>query len=359
MRLYTSSSKSYWHRQKWLLLFLSALITVTLLLVVVEILLQTSGWKPSLSDSQRLWAYNRKKASEHGSKAIVFIGASRIQLGIDLKVVTEMTHKIPLQLAIERTSFMPVLENLAEDQNFLGTVVVSPVNMGIGKNYSKSSKSYTWVREYERQLVHSAAPFEKFDFLFCNFLNRNLASRMYGARPYTVISRNIFSSYNGGYIYTSSNRSRSADYRGAPDSRKFYESRLVKHLGGRIPRDVSTYEQFMSWIKEEIAQIRVEDNAPFKENLFYLLEVINTIESRGGKVLFIRFPTDKLIWEIDKKRYPRSNFWNLLTKAHPESFHFEDYPTLSTFDLPDGSHLDMRDKEAFTRELITIIASHL
>ena len=60
-----------------------------------------------------------------------------------------------------------------------------------GNNYSKNSKSLMWVREYERRLVHPLAPFEKFDFVFCNFLNQNLASRMYGARPYTVISKDI------------------------------------------------------------------------------------------------------------------------------------------------------------------------
>ena len=359
MHSYISSSKSDGHRQKWLILFISALSTVFLLIGAVELLLQGNGWKPSLSDSQQLWAYYRRKASEYGNEAIVFIGASRIQLGIDIKVAGEMTNRIPFQLAIERTSFVPVLENLAEDNNFTGTVIISPVNMSIGNNYSQSSKSLMWVREYEEQLVHSVAPYEHFDYLFRNFLNRNMASRMYGARPVTVISKNLFSTYNGGYIYTSSNRSRSADYRGDPNSRKFYVSRLIKYFGESIPPNVSTYEQLISWIKVEIAQTDAEDNATFMETLDYLLAVISKIESRGGKVLFIRFPTDKLIWEIDKKRKPRSHFWDFLAEAHPESFHFADYPALSKFDLPDGSHLDMRDKEAFTRELMTIIASEL
>ncbi|MFV2057737.1 MAG: hypothetical protein ACC707_14820, partial [Thiohalomonadales bacterium] len=83
--------------------------------------------------------------------------------------------------------------------------------------------------------------------------------------------------------------------------------------------------------------------------------LVKRIEARGTSVFFVRFPTDKLIWEIDRARYPRNNFWNKIAQRHPRSIHFRDYPSLSKFSLPDGSHLDVGDKKAFTLALLAII----
>ena len=42
------------------------------------------------------------------------------------------------------------------------------------------------------------------------------------------------------------------------------------------------------------------------------------------------------------------------SSSHP-AIHFEDYPGLSGYDCPDGSHLDVRDARKFTRALVRIL----
>ena len=79
------------------------------------------------------------------------------------------------------------------------------------------------------------------------------------------------------------------------------------------------------------------------------------IEQRGGKIIFVRFPTSGKIRACDEENFPRLRFWNQLT-ADLHAIHFEDVPTLRTFTCPDGSHLDERDKPAFTRALATELA---
>lgn len=45
-----------------------------------------------------------------------------------------------------------------------------------------------------------------------------------------------------------------------------------------------------------------------------LMGYVKKIEDRGGKVIFVRLPWDKLIWKMDEKRFPREKFWNELEK---------------------------------------------
>ncbi len=39
--------------------------------------------------------------------------------------------------------------------------------------------------------------------------------------------------------------------------------------------------------------------------------------------------------------------------------YFADYPELSNFNLPDTSHLDMREKPVFTKRLLEKMSNHL
>ena len=320
-----------------------------------EILLRNNGWQPSISDSQQLWAQQRSKASKAGNKAIVFLGASRIQLGIDLDVVQKITNLRPFQLAIEGNPFMPVLENLANDPAFTGTIVISPNNMDFNKNYLKTTKSAQWTRKYQDQKNTPRPIYKQFDSLLSSWFNDHMSSRMHGARPFTVLNNYLPRKYTGGYIFTDINRSRSGDYRAIPDQSMFYASRLQKHFGPPLTEKYASLDQFFALYEVKIADILPLDNTLLKNSLKHLLITIQSIKNRGGKVIFVRFPTDKLIWEIDTKKRPRTQFWDILAKHHPACYHFSDYPSLMKYDLPDGSHIDLRDKTSFTKDLLTII----
>jgi len=85
------------------------------------------------------------------------------------------------------------------------------------------------------------------------------------------------------------------------------------------------------------------------------------IIKHGGSVIIIRFPTDKGHWQLDEQYYPKKQYWDLIAN-NPQltAVHFNDVPGLNQFDLPDSSHLNQKDSQAFTRiSLDYIIDKHL
>jgi hypothetical protein len=85
--------------------------------------------------------------------------------------------------------------------------------------------------------------------------------------------------------------------------------------------------------------------------------LVESIQKRGGKVIFARFPTSGEHRVLDERYYPRREYWDRFAARTPAlAIHFDDVPALSRFELPDTSHLDSRDTPAFTEALIEELA---
>lgn len=95
------------------------------------------------------------------------------------------------------------------------------------------------------------------------------------------------------------------------------------------------------------------------DNIRILRAIVSKLAARGARVVFVRFPTSGERWEIDEQMYPRSEYWDRMAREVGGAWiHFKDYPQLAMFELPDTSHIDMRDKDRFTENLINIIRSY-
>lgn len=83
---------------------------------------------------------------------------------------------------------------------------------------------------------------------------------------------------------------------------------------------------------------------------------VASIQSRGGKVLFVRMPSSGIILEIEKQAFPREKYWNrLLQETGAPGIHFEDYPELSKYACPEWSHLSPADAKTFTADFVRIM----
>ena len=83
---------------------------------------------------------------------------------------------------------------------------------------------------------------------------------------------------------------------------------------------------------------------------------VEKIKARNGQVVFLRLPTDDALWDIDEEFFSRKLYWDqFMTWLNTDSIHFKDVPGLDQFDLPDDSHMDQRDSDAFTRILFNYI----
>jgi hypothetical protein len=74
------------------------------------------------NDDENLWSYHRRRVQRE-NKSVVLIGSSRMQMGFDQNKFTELTGRKTIQLAVVGESPIPLLQNLAEDETFHGTII--------------------------------------------------------------------------------------------------------------------------------------------------------------------------------------------------------------------------------------------
>ena len=105
----------------------SAILMLCIVIGIIaswEFYLRSKGIRPSYNDDAPLWANQRARIYETSDKAVVFIGSSRIKYDLDIPTWEQLTGKHAIQLAMTGSNPRPVLENLANDNNFKGNLVI-------------------------------------------------------------------------------------------------------------------------------------------------------------------------------------------------------------------------------------------
>lgn len=276
-------------------------------------------------------------------------------MGLNLEVLRRLTGLEPVQLAIDGTPLLPVLEGLAHDPDILGTVLVDYYNPMLGPE-----EGHNRARVYENSSKRSAVTHSFPDYAWIeNYLSqhwrRMLRSYADGTRPLTALLIRIFGNDTPQYLVTLPDRSRLADYRrvAMPD---FYYRRVIRTLGEGVqlpPR--ATYEDLQRLLESRIQQLRPDDEtiSMSQQRLEYLESLVRMIRDRGGQVIFVVMPASGMVRDIERRRFPRSQFWDrLVAQTSARTVHFEDFPALRDFVCPDGSHLDYRDQVRFTTALV-------
>src|SRR5688572_2585068 len=106
----------------WRGLLLATLVLTAGATVAWEIRARSLGYAPGLNDTSDLWADQREAVKPD---SIVLIGDSRMLFDTDLDVLEQGLGQRPIQLALVGSCAYPVLENLANDESFRGTVIAS------------------------------------------------------------------------------------------------------------------------------------------------------------------------------------------------------------------------------------------
>ena|GEM_PF-3586665 len=88
------------------------------------------GVTPSYRNSNGQWAQQRRRINAGEGNKIVLIGSSRMLFDVQLPVWERMTGERPIQLAMEGTSAMPTLEDLAGDPDFTGRLLIDITPLG-------------------------------------------------------------------------------------------------------------------------------------------------------------------------------------------------------------------------------------
>src|SRR5687767_12379859 len=104
--------------QPWLRIGAFAALLFAALLGAYEWHWRAFGREPGYRNSDGAWMEQRRRIDHGEGDATVVIGSSRVLFDIQLPVWERVAGERPIQLALEGTSPMPILEDLADDPRF-------------------------------------------------------------------------------------------------------------------------------------------------------------------------------------------------------------------------------------------------
>jgi hypothetical protein len=328
--------------QPWIRIFLTTLVLFALMLAAWEWHWRAFGAQPTIANSDGLWATQRRRIDNGEGDATVLLGASRILFDVQLDVWERLAGKRPIQLALEGTSPLIFMEDLAADPKFTGHLLVGiapdlffsgyAYRGGVLTHYRKESPAQRVGQWLSMHFIEPFFAFDDPDFALATVLKRQAWPERPGNRWFV-------------------------------DVRKLRVSEVDRntHIWEKVENDATYRELARSiWLQEFAPS---DDDPPPEKMQLLLKEQIDrtakaaaTLRARGVQVLFVRPPTTGPYLEFENKVFPRDKTWDaLLAASGAPGIHFEDYPELQGLELPEWSHLTHADANRFTESLYRII----
>lgn len=338
---------------RWLAPGLVGLLIFLFAAMSLEFALAKRGFVPTILDTPTAWATERARASQLGPRALVLIGGSRIQLDLDLRVLGQATGLEPVQLAIDGSSFIPVLAELAEDDRIKGTILVDYYDEVVN-DLNRQDGAQANLSEWARHRSRSGVPdFSVAEASLDGLVRRHMRSYADGASPFTsLVSRVLDAHATQQYLIMLPDRERRADY-GKVDMPMFYYGRVLRNSGLPAPENAHSWPEFDTRVAAGIANLAPVALPNFDQNAKVIAGLVRRIEARGGHVTFVVMPMSGLVRATNERKFPRSLYWDRFVHiVRSPSLNFADVPDLAAFTCPDGSHLDMRSQASFTEALV-------
>lgn len=302
------------------------LVLVAILLCALEITLRVKGGRASVPLSKSRWAaqLERGLASED-HRTTLLLGASRIRSGFSSHTFKQRFPGTPVYfLATSGESPMATLTYLAEQTKFSGKLIVAlhesalqPKNFWNQEYYVEYfEKEWNWNHKINFAIgdyISSELVFRQENYSISNTLKHAIDGRKWPSVPYWRLH-----TING---------------------ESFYDFSLVDNGAQLKPATIKALSQ--------------SENPGWFANLSRIRHSVAALNGRGATVALVRFRTSGNRWNNDRLRWPRERYWNrLAAEVDAIALHFMDVANLRRFELPDQSHIDQRDKDAFTDALL-------
>jgi len=281
-----------------------------------------------LDNSEVSWT-NEKLRSNWAAAAIV--GDSRILFDTDIDQFEALTGVRPIQLAIHGTSALTLLEDVADNPEFKGVLIV-------GLADTMFFQPFDGYGEYVRHFSEFRSPYRVTSNEIDHFLQRRFA------------------------FLDSNYRLSVAAHRLDRDFRVGVEGPMddIWKL-----QEVGEHRQTWMWDRVEYdsawrARTRWAWKG-FKEKFPFTPEMIakgqararaavDKIRARGGEVVFVRPPSAPELRINEEAQVPKAKGWDvLLRNTHSVGVHIDDLPaSVQGLTLPEWSHLNRRCATVFT-----------
>jgi len=328
--------------QPWGRILVGAVLLLVLLVAGWEEYWRAYGVRPGIANTYGLWAIQRRRIDAGEGDATVLLGASRLYFDIQLPVWERLDGTRPIQLSFEGTSPLKAVGDLAADPEFTGRVLIAvePDLFFSGYEYRagairyarKESPSQRIGQWLSMNLIEPYLAFDDPDYA----LQTVLARQPWPARPGLHSSIRV---------------------------RKLAETEADRntHLWSKVDTDPE-YRALARriWLQEFVPSD--DDPSPAealkveKEQIEGMAKAVAQLRARGVKVLFVRMPSTGPYLQYENQNFPRARTWDaLLAATGAPGIHFEDYPEMQGYNLPEWSHMTRADGERFTAVLYRII----
>lgn len=318
---------------------------VALLLFAVAL----SGWElywrdygvaPSYRNSDGAWAMQRRRIDQGEGDATVIIGSSRVLFDIQLPVWERLAGERPIQLALEGTSPMFLLEDLADDTDFTGRLVVGVTPLLFFADFSRR---------------HAVLPY---------YRNESPAQRA-GQRLSMWLLEPWLAYYDPDFaLFTVLERQPWPERPGVPNEvavrrLSVADADRATRMWDKVERDPA-YRAMARDIWSRLLQRPppppAAAHALRDKQIARAVAAVGKLRARGVPVVFVRAPSAGQWLEMERKAFPRAATWDrLLAATGAPGIHFEDHPQLQGYELPEWSHLSASEAERFTEALLPLV----
>ena len=334
--------------QPWGLISVAALVLLVLLLAGWEAYWRDFGAVPGYYNDAAHWSAQRHRINRGEGGKTVLTGSSRVLFDVQLDVWESVTGERPIQLALEGTSPVPVIEGLADDPDFTGKLVVG-VTPGLffsGFTFRGDVLAYAKKEGPSQRIghwlsVHLVEPYFAFfdaDFALGTVVRRQDWPLREGMRGDISVRK----------LMVQPDPDRNAHLWSKVETDKAYRDLARKiwtqHLGG-LPPPMGTPVLKKAVIDAQVARV---------------VAALAKLRARGVKVVFLRSPSGGDYLASEQKFFARGETWDpLLAATHAAGVHFDDYPQLQGYELPEWSHMTERDARRYTAQLAPLLTAAL
>ncbi|CCH54228.1 hypothetical protein BN8_03376 [Fibrisoma limi BUZ 3] len=297
------------------------------------------------NDDDSRWAATRQLIYQSTPTRPVLIGSSRSKFDIDLETWEQIVGQKPIQLSLNGTSPRPVLTDLGNDPNFRGTLIVDVTEMlffSPDRSFPEK-EALRRVHHYPHWSLSEQASFWISEMLESRLVFLDEMNLSLGAFLKKLPIPNRPGAF-GGPVFPREFEVVSPD-RQSRMTLAFLADTTLQNEVKQVWVDVGKYVPMKPAVGAELLAIL---NATKRS--------VDQIRARGGRVIFLRTPSDGVMRQAEKALFPREKYWNrLLTHTQTTGIYFEDYPELRQFTCPEWSHLAPQDAITFTQNLIPVV----
>jgi hypothetical protein len=324
----------------WAPIWLGAVLLAVLLTGAWEWHWRAYGVTPSYANSDGQWAQQRRRIDNGEGDALVLVGSSRTLFDVQLPVWKAVTGEQPIQLALEGTSALPAMEELASDPKFHGRLMVGVVTslFFTGFEYRLAAIS-GWRKQTPTQRMGT--------WLSMHFIEPYVAFDDPDYALETVLARQPWPVRSGTHPYEGVRKLSLSDY----DRNTYMWPKVVTDAAYRN-MDRRIWAQQWKGPPPPSLATEAKRTALANSMIDRAVKAVKLLRQHGARVVFVREPVIGPYFAFENAIEPPDSTWKvLLERTGAPGISFTDELDLAGFMPQEWSHLSHADALAYTSRL--------